>query len=64
MYLCRIEIRRIFEGVYIPMVAGQIQPKLGMGDAYPEEVSTTEMVNYRSSTIELRIHENGIFLVL
>ena len=40
------------------MMARQIRLKLGMGD---EEASKAEMVNYRSSTMELRIQENGAF---
>ena len=47
-----------FEGVKI---AEQIQL---MEMPYPEEISIAEMINYCSSTIKLRIRENGIFLVL
>ena len=44
------------------MITRQIHLKLGMEMPYAENVSTAEMVNNHSSTIELRIYENSIFL--
>ena len=42
---------------------GWIQLKFGIRGAYSKGVSGAKLVNFHSGTIELRMHENSIFLV-
>ena len=49
--------------VCISVMDGWIHLKFGMGGVPLEGVSTTKMVNFCLAIIELRMLENGIFLV-
>ena len=56
------KLRQILK-VRISEMACQIQLKFETEVLHPEGVSTAKMVNFQSGTIELRMRENGVFLV-
>ena len=56
------KIRRALKA-RISVMDGRIHLKFGMGGALPDGVSTAKMVNFHLAITELRMHENGVFLV-
>ena len=49
---------------HISVMAGLIQPKFGIrGNLPPNKTSAAKLVNFRSGTTELQMHENSLFLV-